>query len=85
MLPTNYYHGPDRGQYGDKPFLIEWLSKLNKLPKTQKQVSDRYSEIYAKLVKEDPDKCRFRANTWLRKSLTKIREDIRKKGDGLPF
>ena len=84
MLPANYYHGPGNGQYGDSAFLIEWLHKLP--PKMQKPVSDRYSEIYAQLVKDDPKECRFRANCWLRKTIAKVRNDIQKRNsDGLPF
>jgi hypothetical protein len=69
MLPANFYNGPDHGQYGDSKFLIEWIDKLP--IRMQKPVSEKYSEIYTQLVKDDPNECRARVNTWLRKTVEK--------------
>jgi len=37
----------------------------------QKKVAKRYSDIYLKLTTEEDRKARFRANTWLRNTVSK--------------
>ena len=72
MTPTHFYNGGENGErFGD----AEWLSEtIDKIPhRKQKAVAGRYSEIYQELVLSDPDKCRFRSNTWLRKVVEKLK------------
>lgn len=72
MIPTHYYSGGIHGyQYGDAGFLSEWLGKLP--IRKQRPVAVRYSEIYSELVIKDPNKCRYRANCWLRKTVDKYK------------
>lgn len=67
MLPEYYYISPHGENYGDKAFLIETIDQL---PISRQQpISNRYSEIYSELSNSDPQNCRFRCNTWLRKQV----------------
>ena len=76
MLPTNFYISPHGDIYGDKAWLIEWLDKLP--IRKQKPVAIRYGEIYQELVLSDPNNCRYRSNTWLRKTVQKVCEEFQK-------
>jgi len=81
MTPTHFYNGGEHGEmYGDKPWLIETIDKIPH--RKQKAVADRYSEIYQELALSDPDKCRFRANVWLRKIVKKYKPS---ESDIVPF
>ena len=66
MLPKHYCHDSENNGYTSDAKWIE--GQLDKLPiQMQKEVCDKYSDIYLKLSNEDPQKCQFRANCWLRK------------------
>ncbi len=69
MLPRHHYSEKDCRQYSDS----KWIElQLEQLPiSMQAKVSKRYSDIYWQLSEEDPRKCRFRANSWLREVVKK--------------
>lgn len=69
MLPKHHYSEKQSTAFNDS----EWIgSQIDMLPiSMQKIVSERYSDIYLKLSHEDPLKCRFRANSWLRLTVDK--------------
>jgi len=85
MIPTHFYNGGEHGErFGDAEWLVETIDKLP--IRKQKPVSQRYSEIYQELALSDPDKCRFRSNSWLRKTVEKICKEFEKNNDNtLPF
>ncbi len=71
MLPKNHYGEKDSSTFNDSDWIAE---RLDLLPiSMQKEVAQKYSDIYLKLSHEDPLKCRFRANTWLRKTVDKYK------------
>ena len=79
MTPTHFYNGGEHGpQYGDAEWLIDQLNQLAK--PVREQVSKRYSEIYQELELSDPNQCRKRVNTWMRKTVIK-----NKNTDIVPF
>ena len=71
MLPKHHYSEKDSAVYNDS----DWISsQIDMLPiSMQKEVSERYSDIYLKLAIEEDKKSRFRANTWLRKTVDKYK------------
>jgi hypothetical protein len=70
MTPNHFYNGGDNGvQYGDAEWLIDQLNQLAK--PVREKVSKRYSEIYQELTLSDPNECRKRVNTWMRKTVIK--------------
>ena len=70
MLPDNFFNGGIHGsQYGDAEFLKEQIEMIP--PRMQKEVSNRYSEIYISLTDSDPQNVRYRANTWVRATVKK--------------
>ena len=79
MTPTHFYNGGEHGErFGDESWLVE---QLNQLPDTIRgPVSQRYGEIYQELSLSDPNKCRFRCNAWMRKTVEK-----NKNKDIIPF
>jgi hypothetical protein len=85
VTPLHHYKGGEHGPtYGDTAFLSEWIDKLP--IRKQKPVAMRYSEIYQELVISDPNKCRYRSNSWLRKVVKKVCEEFQKNNDNtLPF
>ena len=69
MLPKHHYSANDSSVYNDSNWIVE---QIDKLPiAMQKDVSLRYSDIYLKLTNEKDNKARFRANSWLRKTIDK--------------
>lgn len=69
MKPKHCYDNSDSSIYNDEQWIAE---KLDQLPiSMQKKVCSKYSDIYLQLSNEDPFKCRYRANTWLRKIVDK--------------
>ena len=85
MTPTHFYNGGEHGPtYGDGPWLVETIDKLP--IRKQKPIGIRYGEIYKQLVESDPRNCRYRSNTWLRKTFDKICKQFQKNNDNsLPF
>lgn len=70
MLPANFYNGAQNGEiYGDAEFLKEQIEMIP--PRMQKEVADRYAEIYTSLLESDRHKSRYRVNTWLRATVKK--------------
>jgi len=69
---NDFYNGGMHGpKYGDGEFISK---QIDLLPiSMQKKVRKRYGGIYLKLIKEDKDKCRYRANTWLRATVKKYK------------
>lgn len=69
MLPKHHYNFEDSAVFNDS----DWISEqIDQLPiSMQKEVSQRYSDIYLKLTNEEDNKTRFRANSWLRKTVDK--------------
>ena len=70
MLPKNYYKDEENNGFTSD---ADWImAQLDMLPiHMQKEVSEKYSDIYLQLSNEDPGKCQPRANTWLRKTVDK--------------
>lgn len=66
----DFFNGePHSERYGDREFISE---QIDLLPiAMQKRVRKRYGSIYLQLIKEDKNKCRYRANTWLRATVKK--------------
>lgn len=71
MLPKHHYSALDSTVYNDS----DWISShIDMLPiSMQRDVSERYSDIYLKLTNEEDKKARFRANSWLRKVVDKYK------------
>ena len=71
MLPKHHYGLKDSSVYNDS----DWISEqVDKLPiSMQKNVAKKYSDIYLKLTIDEDRKVRFRANTWLRKTVDKYK------------
>ena len=71
MLPKHHYGLKDSSVYNDS----DWISEqVDKLPiSMQKNVAKKYSDIYLKLTIDEDRKARFRANTWLRKTVDKYK------------
>ena len=69
MLPKHHYSSKDSAVFND----TNWISEqIDQLPiSMQKQVANKYSDIYLQLTIEEDKKVRFRANTWLRKTVNK--------------
>lgn len=69
MLPKHHFDDKCSEVYND----TDWIAaQLDRLPiSMQKQVSDKYSDIYLKLTIEKDKKARSRANTWLRRTADK--------------
>ena len=65
MLPTNHHEH-------DTKFIIEWLDKLPTSEKLRQSIIDKYDEGYKQLTIDDPNKVRFRINTWLRLTVDQI-------------
>ncbi len=80
MTPTHFYNGGEHGpNYGDAEFISEWSDKLP--IRMQWEVKDRDTEIYQELRLSDPSNCRYRVNSWLRKTVEKNKPS----SNGLPF
>ena len=76
MLPKHYCDDKANNGYTSDQKWIE--GQLDLLPiQMQKEVCDKYSDIYLQLSTEDPGKCQPRANTWLRKMVDKHRVTIK--------
>jgi hypothetical protein len=69
MLPKHHYSAKDSATFNDS----EWIGgQIDQLPiSMQKKVAVKYSDIYLKLTTEEDKKARYRANTWLRKTVDK--------------
>ena len=69
MLPKHHYSAKDSATFNDS----EWIGgQIDMLPiSMQKQVTNKYSDIYLKLTTDEDRKARFRANSWLRKTVDK--------------
>ena len=85
MTPAHFYNGGENGErFGD----AEWLTEqIDRLPiAKQRPVSIRYGEIYKTLSIDDPRNCRYRSNTWMRKTVEKVCREFQKNNDNsLPF
>ena len=69
MLPKHHYNSEDSAVFNDSAWIDE---QIDKLPiSIQKEIAIKYSDIYFKLTIEEDKKTRFRANTWLRKTVDK--------------
>ena len=71
MLPKHHYSIEDSSIFNDS----DWISEqIDKLPiSMQKEVTNKYSDIYLKLTNEQDKKARFRSNSWLRKTVDKYK------------
>lgn len=69
MLPKHHFDANDSAIFNDSNWIAE---QLDQLPISfQKKVAQKYSDIYFKLTSEQDKKARFRANSWLRKTVDK--------------
>ena len=71
MLPKHHYSAEDGPTYND----TNWIeAQLDMLPVSiQKQVAEKYSDIYLKLTVGEERNIRFRANSWLRLTVKKYK------------
>tara|TARA_R110000823_G_C15666101_1_gene472618 strand:- start:47 stop:286 length:240 start_codon:yes stop_codon:yes gene_type:complete len=71
MLPRHHYSDEDSTAYNDSLWIE---AQLDQLPiSIQKKVCDKYSDIYLKLTTDEERGARFRANSWLRKTVAKYK------------
>lgn len=71
MLPKYHYDSSCSEVFNDSSWISE---QLDKLPiSIQREIAQKYSDIYLKLSNDDPRFCRKRANTWLRKVVDKYK------------
>lgn len=70
MLPKYFCDDKENNGYTSD---AQWIQgQLDMLPiHMQKDVCNKYSDIYLRLSAEDPAKCQPRANTWLRRTVDK--------------
>ena len=71
MRPKHCYDDEDSQVYND----LSWIeSQIDQLPiSIQKKVAEKYSDIYLKLTTNEEKGVRFRANSWLRKTVAKYK------------
>tara|TARA_R110000803_G_C11892255_1_gene311065 strand:+ start:90 stop:329 length:240 start_codon:yes stop_codon:yes gene_type:complete len=71
MIPKHHYSAEDGPTYND----TGWIeAQLDQLPiSIQKKVAEKYSDIYLKLTTDEEKGVRFRANSWLRKTVAKYK------------
>ena len=71
MRPRHCYDDKDSQVYND----LSWIeSQIDQLPiSIQKKVAEKYSDIYLKLTTDEERGVRFRANSWLRKTVAKYK------------
>tara|TARA_R110000851_G_scaffold321445_1_gene486888 strand:+ start:706 stop:945 length:240 start_codon:yes stop_codon:yes gene_type:complete len=71
MRPRHCYDDKDSQVYND----LSWIeSQIDQLPiSIQKKVAEKYSDIYLKLTTDEERGARFRANSWLRKTVDKYK------------
>jgi len=71
MRPRHCYDDEDSQVYND----LSWIeSQIDQLPiSIQKKVAEKYSDIYLKLTTDEERGVRFRANSWLRKTVAKYK------------
>ena len=71
MIPKHHYSAEDGPTYND----TVWIeAQLDMLPiSIQKKVAEKYSDIYLKLTTDEEKGARFRANSWLRKTVDKYK------------
>ena len=71
MRPRHCYDDKDSQVYND----LSWIeSQIDQLPiSIQKKVAEKYSDIYLKLTTDEERGARFRANSWLRKTVAKYK------------
>ena len=75
MRPRHCYDDKDSQVYNDLSWIELWIeAQLDQLPiSIQKKVCDKYSDIYLKLTTDEERGARFRANSWLRKTVAKYK------------
>ena len=71
MLPKHHYSDKDSTAYNDSLWIE---AQLDQLPiSIQKKVCNKYSDIYLQLTTDEERGVRFRANSWLRKTVAKYK------------